>query len=273
MAVESSLRPRWPRRRTSRRPSVTSLLAIPVVIALWALVSSTSVVSSAVLPTPVDVATGVVHAASSSAHFQLEEDALATLRRLLIGTGIAAVIGIPVGVALGARRWLRAVAQPVLLVGLTLPALALAPLYMVFFGLGETVTLAVVVVEAIVPMIITVATGYRSIPTQLLWVARALGARRTVYWRSVALPALTAPIVTGLRTGMGYAWRSLLAVEGITALKYGLGYRAFQAGQYFDSRGVFVDVITVAIIGIILESVILGRIEKATIVRWGVAQS
>lgn len=254
-----------------RRPPWASLLAFLVVAVLWAVMSAGGLVSSSVLPAPWDVFAGLAQNASPAGHFQLELDAVATLRRLIEGTLIAAVVGVPVGVLLGAKRRMRAVAQPIVLSGLTLPALAMVPLYMVFFGLGEGVNLAVVIVEAIIPIMVAVATGYRAIPIHLIWASKALGARRGFYWRSVALPALTVPIVSGLRVGMGYAWRSLLAVEGITALKNGLGYRTFQAAQYFDSRTVFIQVVVVAVIGILLETVVLSRIERRTVVRWGVA--
>lgn len=256
-----------------RLPPLPSVAAIPVVIAVWEVVSATSVVPATVLPGPAAIAAQFVHLASSGAHYGLEQDAAATLERLLIGTLIATVVGIPAGVALGAHRRLRAIAQPAVLLGLTLPALALTPLYMVFFGIGQLVTLAVVTIEALVPIAVTVATGYRSIPVNLLWVSKALGARRLMYWRAVALPALAAPIVTGLRIGMGYAWRSLVAVEGITALKFGIGYRTFQAGQYFDTSTIYAEIIVVAILGIVLETIILGRFERMTVVRWGVAKS
>lgn len=242
---------------------------IATVLVIWAVVTAGGVVTTSVLPTPWYVLTGLVQAASSSQHFQLELDTAATLRRLVEGTAIATVAGVPIGVLLGASPRLRAIAQPVVLGGLTLPALAMAPLYMVFFGLGESLVLAVIIAEAIVPIVVTVATGYRAIPVHLIWASKALGARRAFYWRSVALPALTAPIVSGLRTGMGYAWRALLAVEGISALGHGLGYRAFQAAQFFDSRTVFVQVVAVAVIGILLESVLLNWVERRTVARWG----
>lgn len=271
MAVDTL--PRGARRTDrGRRPPWASLLAVPVVVVLWSIVSAAGLVSGSVLPTPWDVCAALVRTASPADHFQLELDALETLRRLVEGTVIATVVGVPLGVLLGARPRARAVAQPVVLSGLTLPALAMAPLYMVFFGIGEGVSLAVVAVEAVIPIVVTVATGYRGIPVHLIWAAKALGARRGFYWRSVALPALTVPIVSGLRIGMGYAWRALLAVEGITALKHGLGYRTFQAAQYFDSRTVFVQVVVVALIGILLETVVLNRIERRTVVRWGVAE-
>lgn len=272
-AIATSTNLRLGRRSGGRGWPIASLVALPAVIALWEVITAVGIVSSTVLPTPADVASGIAHSVTPGAHYQLFQDAGATLERLLIGTAVAAVAGIPIGVALGARKSLRALAQPLLVTGLTLPALALAPLYMAFFGLGQAVTLAVVIVEAIIPIIVTVSTGYRTIPAHVLWVSKSLGARRSLRWRSVILPALTAPIVSGLRTGMGYAWRSLLAVEGITALKHGLGYRIFQAGQFFDTRGVFVDVVTVAVIGVVLETLILGKVEKRTLVRWGMARA
>lgn len=263
--------PRGAGRTVRRRPRWEPLLAFLVVLVIWVVVSAAGLVSGSVLPAPWDVFAGLTQTASPARHFQLELDAVETLRRLVEGTLIAALVGVPIGVLLGAKRRMRAVAQPIVLSGLTLPALAMVPLYMVFFGLGEGVSLAVVIVEAIIPIMVAVATGYRAIPVQLIWAAKALGARRGFYWRSVALPALIVPIVSGLRIGMGYAWRSLLAVEGITALKHGLGYRTFQAAQFFDSRTVFVQVIVVAFVGILLESVVLNRIERRTVVRWGVA--
>jgi ABC-type nitrate/sulfonate/bicarbonate transport system permease component len=239
----------------------------------WEVAADIGLARAAVLP-PLHVV--VAHAFEmlgprSTPPFALELDVVATLERLLGGFLLAALVGIPLGIAMAFQPLVRRLVMPVVSILLPIPALALVPILMLVTGLGDRTDYTIVFITAIIPIVTIVFNGVRAIPAVYFWSAASVGADAGHVFFNVTLPATVVPILTALRIGISYAWRSLIATEGITALTHGLGYTIFQANNFFDTPTVYVYVLTIAALGLAFEAVLMTGIERVTIVRWGLA--
>lgn len=256
------------------RQVVIGTLSVTSLVVVWQVLSSTGAVSPVMLPGPLDLLGKAAYLAGAHSNppFELERDALLTLARLLGGFAVAALVGIPVGIAAGVTRWFGRLLSPVLAIFMSIPALALVPILMLLTGLGNATDFTIVVITAFVPIAMYVYDGVRLIDPKYFWTARSFGASRRDIVQHVILPAAVVPIVAGFRMGMGYAWRSLVATESLTALGGGLGYTIFQAAEFFDTRTIYLYMLVIAVLGFAIESV-FRMLERRTAVRWGLLAS
>lgn len=243
-------------------------------VLLWQALAVSGVISTVVLPAPLELIGRAVYVAgpSSNPPFQLEGDALRTLARLLGGFGVAVLIAVPLGIAAALSRSLALLLMPFVSVLMAIPALAIVPILMLITGIGDTTDFTVVVVTASVPITVYAYNGVRLIDRKYFWTASSFAASRADVFRHVILPAAVVPLLTGFRMGMGYAWRSLIATESLTALTGGLGYTIFQASQFFDTRTIYLYMVVIALLGFGIESA-FHAIETRTAVRWDTLSS
>lgn len=260
-----------PARLLPSRRVVIGSLSVATLLVLWQTLSSTGAVSPVMLPGPLSLLGKASYLAGyqGNAHFQLERDALLTLARLLSGFAVAALLAVPTGIAAGLMPWLGRMLQPLLAIFMSIPALALVPILMLMTGLGNMTDFTIVVITAFVPIAMYVYDGVRLIDHKYLWTARSFGTSRAEIVRHVILPATVVPTVAGFRMGMGYAWRSLVATESLTALSGGLGYTIFQASEFFDTRTIYLYMIVIAVLGFAIEW-LFRCLEQRTAVRWGI---
>lgn len=259
-----------PTRWRPARGSCIGAASVACVLLAWQAIASTGLVSPVLLPGPLDLVGRAVFLAGpgSDPPFQLEHDIALTMLRLLGGFLFAVVLAVPVGIAAALWRPAARLVTPVLTVLMAIPALALVPILMLLTGLGDTTDVTVVVITASVPIAVYVREGVRLIDTRYFWTAHSFGARRRDILRHILLPALAVPMVDGFRMGMGYAWRSLIATESLTALSGGLGYNIFQASQFFDTRTIYLYMAVIAVLGFGIETSFRAA-ERRTAVRWG----
>ena len=156
-----------------------------------------------------------------------------------------------------------------------LPSVAMLPIAIIWFGLNVKALIFVVVNAVLWPVALNISTGFRTANQTLVNVGRVLGLS---WWRMVTdvlFPAALPYTMTGLKTGLGYGWRTIIAAElvfGISGSKSGLGNYLNDARYFLRTDEVFAGIISVAIIGIILEAG-FNWIERRTIVRWGMKQA
>jgi ABC-type nitrate/sulfonate/bicarbonate transport system permease component len=174
-----------------------------------------------------------------------------TLYRALVGFGIAAVAGILIGVGMsryGAVRWLL---DPIVSVGFPMPKIAFLPVMMLWLGVYDLSKIAMVVLDAIFPVITGTMAGIAGVDRQLLWSARNIGAtEREVLWQ-IALPAASPQIMTGLQVALPIALIVAVVAEMLMG-GYGLGGAMVQASRFADSRGVFAGIVEIAVVGYVL---------------------
>ena len=153
-----------------------------------------------------------------------------------------------------------------------LPAVALLPLAMIWFGLGSK-SLTFVLLHSIVwPVALNTHTGFMSVPEPLRMVGRNYGLRNVFYVAKLLIPAAFPSILAGLKLGWAFAWRTLIAAElvfGAAAEGGGLGWFIFASRNEMDIPGAFAGLLMVILIGFLVENVIFRNIESRTLVRWG----
>lgn len=153
-----------------------------------------------------------------------------------------------------------------------LPAVALLPLAMIWFGLGAKSLIFVLLHSIVWPVALNTHTGFMSVPEPLRMVGRNYGLRNIRYVAKLLVPAAFPSILAGLKLGWAFAWRTLIAAElvfGAAAEGGGLGWFIFASRNEMDIPGAFAGLLTVILIGFLVENVIFRNIEQRTLVRWG----
>jgi NitT/TauT family transport system permease protein len=196
-----------------------------------------------------------------------------TLLRLLAGFAIAACIGVTIGIAMGRSRRAEDILLPLVSIGAPIPGLAYAPLFLLWFGLGNTTAVLLVGFVSAFPIIFNTWTGVKAVKE--IWVrsAQAMGANDRRLFRHVILPGALPYILTGLRLGLAQAWRILVGVEMLAAVPWGLGWLIFGAREFLNTDVMLAGIAVIAIIGLLLEKLVFQRLENFTVVRWGMMAS
>ncbi|QWA09423.1 ABC transporter permease [Sodalis ligni] len=153
-----------------------------------------------------------------------------------------------------------------------LPAIALLPLSLLWFGLGENSLIFVLVHSVMWPMALNTYAGFLGVSDTLRMTGRNYGLRGLRYVWYILIPAALPSILSGLKIGWAFAWRTLIAAElvfGASSGKGGLGWYIFQNRNELFTDRVFAGLISVIIIGLLVEGLIFTTLERVTVKRWG----
>jgi NitT/TauT family transport system permease protein len=194
---------------------------------------------------------------------------VATLYRLVAGFLIAALVGVLVGIAMGRRQWVEDTLLPIVSFLYPIPGLAYAPLFVLWFGLGDVPTILLIGIASCFTVIINSWRGVKSVKPVWLRAAEVMGARDRDMFHRVVLPGALPYILIGLRLGLAQAWRLLIAVEMLMSVQQGLGWLIFGAQTFLNTDVMLASIVTIGVIGIVLERQVFTRIERYTVVRWG----
>jgi len=199
----------------------------------------------------------------------LAHHAIETVIRLLSGFAMAGVIGVTVGVLMGRSRRAEDIFLPLVSIMAPIPGLAYAPLFLLWFGLGNISAVLLVGFVSAFPIIFNSWTGVKAVKEIWLRSAQSMGADDRRMFRHVILPGALPYILTGLRLGLAQAWRILVAVEMLAAVPWGLGWMIFGAREFLNTDVMMAGIAVIAIIGLMLEKLVFQKIEDFTVVRWG----
>jgi NitT/TauT family transport system permease protein len=237
-----------------------------VVGAIWELVARIGVFPPRLFPSLEAIASAFWRLTVSGI---LPHHALDTLVRLGFGFALAAVAGVAIGIVMGRSRTAEDIALPLVSIGAPIPGLAYAPLFLLWFGLGNTSVVLLVAFVSAFPVIFNTWTGVKAVKE--IWVrsAQAMGADDARLFRYVILPGALPYILTGLRLGLAQAWRILVGVEMLAAVPWGLGWMIFGAREFLNMDVMLAGVAVIAIVGLVLEKLVFQRLEEFTVVRWG----
>ncbi|NJO31958.1 MAG: ABC transporter permease [Rhodospirillales bacterium] len=153
-----------------------------------------------------------------------------------------------------------------------LPAIALLPISLIWFGLGDKSIMFVLVHSVLWAVALNTHSGFKSVSNTLRMVGRNYGLRGIGYVRKILIPAAFPSILTGLKIGWAFAWRTLIAAElvfGASSGKGGLGWFIYESKNQLDIPAVFAGLFTVIMIGLLVENLIFRNIEAATVRKWG----
>jgi NitT/TauT family transport system permease protein len=198
-----------------------------------------------------------------------------TMQRAFVGYAISVVVGVFFGLAVARNRILRA-AFGSMITGLqTMPTIAWLPLAVLLFKLTEGAITFVVILGAAPAIANGVISGVDHIPPVLLRAGRVLGARGISAYRHIIVPAALPGLVAGLKQGWAFAWRSLMAGELIVIIaeKPSLGVRLQYARELSDAPALMSAMLGILILGIIIDSLFFGVLERGIRRRWGLGRA
>ncbi len=195
----------------------------------------------------------------------------ASMRRLLLGYGIALGIGLALGLLMGQLQWLKETLGLLVLGLQTLPSICWLPLAILWFGLNERAILFVVVMGAVLSIAQATEDGIRNTPPIYVQAARNLGASGWRLYFSVVLPASLPSIVTGMKLGWSFAWRSLMAGELLYALP-GLGNLLTMGRELNDMSQVLAVMVIIVLLGLLTDRCLFALLERWIRERWGLSR-
>lgn len=228
---------------------------VPVsIIALWQLAAQTGWLSSRVLPAPSAVVTAAWTLAASGELWQhVKVSALRALSGLAVGGGL----GLALGLINGSSRTAETLLDTTLQMIRNIPALALIPLVILWFGIDETAKLVLLSVGVFFPVYINTFHGIRSVDPGLIEMGRAYGLSRWALYRDVILPGALPSILVGLRFALGLVWVILIVTETISA-QAGIGYMTMNAREFLQTDIVLLGILLYALLGKFADSIARG---------------
>lgn len=172
-----------------------------------------------------------------------------SLRRILLGFGIATVLGVAFGLLIGQYRIMRGLLLPVFEVLRPIPAIAWVPMSIMLWPSNETSIVFITFLGSFFPILLNTIHGVNSVDPVLLRAGRCLGAKEPALLRQVILPAALPHIFTGLAIGMGVAWVSLIAAEMISG-QFGVGYFTWEAYSLIQYSDIAIGMIVIGVLGL-----------------------
>jgi NitT/TauT family transport system permease protein len=245
---------------------VRAAFPFAVVAAIWELVAHSGAFPRRLFPPLEEIGATLVRLTLEGI---LPHHAAETVLRLAVGFAIAAALGVLVGIVMGRYRRAEEVLLPLVSIGAPIPGLAYAPLFLLWFGLGDTGSIVLVAFVSMFPVIINSWTGVKAVKEIWLRAAQTMGADERRLFRYVILPGALPYILTGCRLGLAQAWRILVAVEMLAAVPWGLGWLIFGAREFLNTDAMLAGIAVIALIGLALEKFVFQRLERYTVVRWG----
>jgi NitT/TauT family transport system permease protein/taurine transport system permease protein len=192
----------------------------------------------------------------------------------MIGTAalLSTLIGVPLGFLIGSNRYAARALEATLRFLQGVSGIAWLPLAIIWFGFTHTTTLVVVIYTLVVPIVFNTMIGVRTIPENYVLALRSLGASRLRIVKDVLLPGALPSIVVGVRLGMGYGWRALIAAEMLVR-KGGLGDLIFGARTFGQIDRIIVGMVVIGTLYVVVDRLIVQPIENMTVARWGVLRT
>ncbi|ABQ34722.1 ABC transporter permease [Bradyrhizobium sp. BTAi1] len=234
-------------------------LVVPLVaiVAVWQLASSIAIVNPVLFPSPAKVLLAAIDMFRSGV---LLKDLLVSLRRAAAGFVVGASLGVTLGLLTSRVRLFSIGLSPLFNLLRPIPAIALVPIAVVWFGIGEESKYFVIAYTVFLAVWLNTHHGMEHVPDTYIRAARSLGASRSLEFLQVVVPASAPHIFAGLRFGAALAFLSLVAAE-LTGASSGIGYRLDEARQYILVDRMFVGLIELGVLGATLDTLFvwLGR--------------
>ncbi len=243
-----------------------SLATATVLIALWFLVTESGWVKPLFLPSPLAVWQKFMLALTEGvSNSTLWQHTLASIGRVFGAFALALVTAVPVGVLMGVNRFVRGLFDPIIEFYRPLPPLAYLPLVIIWLGIGEFPKVFLIFLAIFAPMAIAARAGVRSVSTEQIHAAYAMGATRGQVISQVIMKAALPEIFTGMRIGIGVGWTTLVAAEMVAANR-GLGFMVLNAAENLESDTVIMGIFIIGIFAFAFDLLI--RYMERVFIPW-----
>ena len=258
MADAASQKGSW----SERFGFVYGAASFAVIIAAWWAMWAVGFVDPGLLPSPAEVFRQFM---TLMVEKQLWLDMLLSARRVLIGVVCGLALAIPVGFMLGWYAGVRRFVDPVINFFRALPPIALIPLVIVYFGIGEPARVLELIYAAFFSGVIVIYEGIKLMPPIFVRVSKALGASDFEIFRRVVIPATLPHVLTAFRVAVGVCWTTLVAAE-LVAAERGLGAVIVNGQNYFQVPIIFVGIIMIGVVALVMDKII--RLLTTRMLSW-----
>jgi NitT/TauT family transport system permease protein len=252
------------------RSLVRAAITIAVAAALYEGMARSGVFPRALLPTLPKVAETLFDLIADGTMLR---HAGSTLYRMLLGFSLAIVVGLPLGVLMARSRPVENFCLPLASALMPIPSLAWVPVFILWFGLGNTVSVLIVFYAAMFPMLLNTWSGVRSVNQLWLRAAGAMGANENALFWKVIIPGASPFIITGMRQAFLRSWIAVVGAEMIAASDWGLGWVIYDAKEFLNADVMLASLAVIGALGFLFERVVFGGLERATVQRWGMVRT
>ena len=245
------------------RFSSLALIVAPwlLLLGLWYAVRASGLVNPSLVPAPHEVFAKFIELSKD----RLWLDIWMSTQRVFIGVSLGILLAVPVGFCLGWYKGLRAFIDPVINFFRALPPIALIPLVIVYFGIGEVAKTVILFYASFFAGVIVMYEGIAQISPIFIRVARTLGANDAEIFAKVIVPLTIPHILTAIRVALGVAWATLVASELIAA-QQGLGALIQNASAFFQLDIIYVGIICIGFIALLMDLAL--RLLSRRLVAW-----
>ena len=233
-----------------------------LVILLWYAIAFSGLIKPGLVPTPGQVA---VRFWALLTKARLPTDMWMSTQRVFLGVTMGIVLAVPVGFVLGWYRQVRGFVDPLINFFRALPPIALIPLVIVYFGIGEIAKIVILFYASFFAGVIVMYEGIAQINPIYIRVAKTLGATDSEIFRRVIVPLTVPHMLTALRVSLGVAWATLVAAE-LLAAQQGLGALIQNASSFFQLDTIYVGIICIGLIALVMD--LLLRMVARRLVAW-----
>lgn len=247
---------------------LSAFLFFGVLLLIWQKLVDAEVWSSFLIPSPWDVGTYLVDATKDGTLLQA---CYVTLRRLIQGYLFGLFLGIPLGLIIARFQFLQDTIGIIALGLQALPSVCWAPLAILWFGQTEKAMFFIVVMGSIWSIALATEAGVKLVPPLLIRAAKTMGSKRFHLWFRVILPASLPFIISGMKQGWAFAWRSLMAAEVyITVLTgFGLGNLLHYGRELHAMEAVIGVMFVIMAIGLLIDQLVFSPLENMLHQHWG----
>jgi NitT/TauT family transport system permease protein len=244
-------------------------LFLVLLVSTWDAVFRLGLYDGFLMPSPEEVVSAFIQGVRDGSFLT---GVAVSMRRILIGYGISLVLGLVLGLAIGRFKLLEDTVGSLVFGLQAIPSICWLPFAILWFGLSETAIVFVVVMGALLSIVIATDDGVKNTPPLLIRAGRTMGMRGVaLYWR-VVLPSALPAIVSGMKLGWSFAWRSLMAGE-LLFVSAGLGHLLTVGRDLNDMSLVIAVMILIVLVGLVVDRLVFGTVEQLIRRRWGLAGS
>ncbi|HEY9531803.1 MAG TPA: ABC transporter permease [Burkholderiales bacterium] len=247
-----------------------ALLSVVIALVVYEVIARAGWFATALVPTlPMVARTLWAMLADGS----MAGHAINTLYRVFAGLALAASVGLVLGFLMARYRPVESFFLPLVSALMPIPSLAWAPVFILWFGLGNVATILIVFYAASFPMVINTWTGARAVNPLWLRAAGSMGARGGAMFWKVVVPGASPFIITGLRLAFQRAWIAVVGAEMLAASAFGLGWVIFDAKEFLNADVMLASLAVIGAIGFVFERLVFGSLERTTVLRWGMVRA
>lgn len=254
-----------------KKKFILAILPVCIFLIGWELFARSSWINPVLFPAPSQTLLKLVNLFQKGlpVRSELSTHILSTLKRLSLGFILGVASGVIFGTLMGLSNQMYSFFNPFISILMPIPGIALAPLFIIWFGFGDPTIITLGTLSTFFPIVYSTSAGIRSVDRQMVRAAQIMGANPIQIIFEVFIPWSAAYIFNGIKLGLARGWMTIIAVEFVAASNWGLGYMIWNATEYLQANTVYGGILVMILIFVLLEKILVRELERRTVAKWG----